>query len=380
MPLDLYGEYMASIVYFGMLTLPFGAVNVLLIKRIGMTSLVHRQALLNKIESWAVQNIKQKLLLIVVVLAVVAVILAKWSNLRLESVIFVLALTLLTLTIQLYASALQAVKKFFTSGMVGILMTVLKILVGGLVLFFIPKLPLLYLAMVLAVLVAVVIARRWVITSPSKLEVLKYTLSSPLTYFKKKHILIPILATLGMVGMLSIDVMLVKKYFGPDEVGLYASLSLLAKVIFYLTLPLSTVAYTFFTGRDSKQDSLKILLGTSLLVLISGLAIFVGYYFFPELVVKLIFSSKFLQIAPVAYLAGIFGVGYSLAYLYVGYLISINHRASLNTLWILLLQAMALTLYHQSFEQVMTINIMAVSLLVVSCLLSTTMHLRSIKR
>jgi len=371
---------MTAIVYFGLLTLPFGAVNVLIIKRIGMTDLIHRQSLINLIENWTLKFIKDKLVIFIGVSAVMALFLATQTNLKLESVVFILFLTITTLVTQLYAASLQASKKFFTSGLVGIAMTLLKIVGGIIVLFFIPKLSFLYLSMVLATFGAMLIARSWVIKKSSKFQTLKYALSSPLLYLKKNSVYIPVLATLGMVGILSLDVMMVKKFFSPDEVGLYASLSLLAKIIFYLTLPVSTVAYTFFTSRDSKKDSLKILITTSLLVMVAGASILACYYFLPNLVVTLVFGSKFLDIAPLAYLAGIYGIGYSLSYLYVQFLISVNDSSSLLSLWVLMGQAVALCFFHQSFGQVMTIGIMTSVLLAVFSLFAIFRHYVEKKR
>ncbi|MFH2022036.1 MAG: hypothetical protein ABIJ33_02005 [Patescibacteria group bacterium] len=373
-PLDIYGEYMTAIVYMGFLTVPFGALNILLIRRIGMTQVAERQALLSLVEEWVIKYIKQHFFWCLLIVTTIAGILATQTNLKLESVIWILLMTAVSLATLLYSASLQAFKKFLASGLLGMITTLFKIVGGTLVLLTMPRLPLIYLSMILASALAFFVARSWVKEKSGLLQPLSYNLQHPLAYFKKKSVLIPTLATFGMIGILSLDVIMVKKFFGADEAGLYAGLSLLGKIVLYLTAPIASVAYAFFIGSDSKQNGFKILLTTSVLIIVAGLVIFAGYYFFPELVVKIIFGQKFLSIAPLAYLVAIFGIGYSLANLFIQYLISINHASSLFSVVVMIGQAVAIGIYHQTFFQIIIIGIVATSLLTCLCLSSIVKH------
>ncbi|MBU0979041.1 MAG: hypothetical protein ABIJ03_04375 [Patescibacteria group bacterium] len=369
-PLDIYGEYMSAIVYFGLLTVPFGAVNVLLIRRIGLTSVDERQALIRIIEKWIANFVKKQYLVLILVLFGVTYLLLTQSNLQPTSVVWILLMTLISLATILYSASLQAFKDFVASGALGIISTLMKIIVGLLVLWLIPSLPTLYASIIVSMILAFFVARKFATNNHGLLKPLEYRLAHSLSLFRKKSVLIPTIATLGLVGILSLDVMFVKRFMEPDQVGLYAALSVLGKIIFYLTAPLVAVAYTFFTGSDTKQDGPKVLLISSILVVLSGGMIFVSYYFFPELMVKLVFGQKFISIAPLAYLSAIFGIGYSMAYLLIQYLISKNHPASLWSVVVMVAQAVALVIFHESFAQMIIIGIGATSLLTLLSLAS----------
>jgi len=362
-PLDIYGELMAAMVYLGLLTVPFGAVNVLLIRRVGLTSIKERQSLIGAIEDWVSELVRKRFFVLLFVLLAVFFLIVTQTNLRVESAIWILLMTIVSLATILYSASLQAFKSFIASGSLNIITTLFKIVAGCLVLWLMPSLGTLYGAMILASVAAFFVARKLVRKKSDRLKTFVYKLASPFSFLTKRSILIPTLATVGMVGILSLDVMVVKRFFSPDQAGLYAALSLLSKIVLYISAPLATVAYTFFTGSDTKQDGSKILLTTSLLVLFGGLILFLAYYLAPELIVTLIFGQKFLSIAPQAYLAAIFGVSYSLAYLFNQYLISKNHPASMWSAIVMVIQVLALITFHETFAQVLYIGIGATTLL-----------------
>lgn len=368
-PLAAYGEYMAAMSYMMFFAVPFGAISVLLIKRIGATSLFDRHAYVDLLEKWVFSYLKKYSLIIVLTSLIVGVVLITTANLALESVIFILSMTLLSLISILYLSALQAFKKFFESGGVGLLVGVLKILGGGLVVWLIPHLSALYMVVIFSTAVSFYFYRNFVkkinIVQKTK-SVLDYVLSNPLGYIQKKSVLIPLFATLGMVGIINVDVMLVKKFFVADDVGLYAGLALLGKIILYVSAPLSAVAYTFFTGSESKHNGKKILLITTALLVIAGGVAFIGYSLFPELIISVIFGEKFLGVVGLVQLAAIFGVLYSLANLFSQYFIAEGHPLSLLSLVALIAQVGGVILYHQSFSQVLWVSIFVTGLLLLT--------------
>jgi O-antigen/teichoic acid export membrane protein len=168
---------------------------------------------------------------------------------------------------------------------------------------------------------------------------------------------------LGLVGLGVIDIILVKKFLPADQAGLYSSISLLGNIILYVATPLSQVAFSFFTGKDSRHNSLLILILLTLVYLLIGGCAAVAYFFFPELVVGIIFGSKFLVVSHLIWLAAIFGTLYSLVALYSQYFISRNSWWGVLTFFTLVIQGLIIYVNHQSIEQIMTINITVAFLL-----------------
>ena len=239
---------------------------------------------------------------------------------------------------------------------------ILKIMGGIVVVWLVPNLRALYAVIVGATILSFFVARKLVknINGFEKVKkVLKHKLKSPFEYIKKRSVMIPFWATLGLVGMINVDVMLVKKFFTAGEVGLYAGLALLGKIILYFSAPLSAVAYTFFTGSESKQNGRKILFLTTLLLIGIGGVALAGYTFFPELVISIVFGEKFLGIAEMVQLAAVFGATYSLASLFSQYFIAKGHPLSLFSLVALVGQVVGIVLYHDSFAQVLWVGIIA---------------------
>lgn len=359
-PLAAYGEYMTALSYMMVFAVPFGAIAALLIKRIGATSILDRHAFVDVLEKWIFEYLEKYAFYLILGFVIVGGFLYSKANISLSSVVFIISMTLVSLITILYTSSLQAFKKFFLSGGLGALTAILKIIGGVLVLFFIPNLPALYFVMVISGIISFIIVRKVVKNLngfETRKEALKYTLGNPLEYLKKKSVLIPLFSTLGMVGIINADVMLVKKFFVADEVGLYAGLALLGRIILYASAPLSAVAYAFFTGSESKHNSKKILLLTTLLLLGMGGVALAGYTFFPELVVSVVFGEKFLEVAGLVQLAAVFGVVYSLAYLLSQYFIAQESKLSLLSLVAMVGQIVGIILFHDSFAQVMWVGI-----------------------
>jgi len=192
---------------------------------------------------------------------------------------------------------------------------------------------------------------------------LTHQASGLLQYLKRKTVLIPLLTTLGMIGLLSMDIILAKIFLPANQVGLYAGFSLLAKIILYATGPISMVAYTFFTGSETQRNGQKILTVSIISFLFFGLGITLIYKLLPGVIIRLIFGVKFNLLTPLIWLAAIYGLAYSLAGLFAQYLIAQEKWAGLLALPALLIQIVGISFYHQNLAQIMLVNIVAATLL-----------------
>lgn len=366
--LATYGEYMTAISYIAIFAVPFSAINLFLVKNIGRKPVKDRLKFIFLIENLIYTKLFDKWLWLMLAAAVIFWVLRVKSGLEIVSLFAIFVLTGLGFVNQIYQSSFLALKRFSLSGGINIASSILKLFGVLFLIFIIPKIEGIYFLLVVTGIFSILLSKkligREVVGNKGNLTGFNNS-KSPLDYLSQKSFLLPLISTFGLVGMLSIDLILVKKFFSADNVGLYASLALLGKIILYLAVPLGIVAFTFFTGEESKHERKKVLKITSFLLILTGIISFIFYWLFPDLIVGIIFGGKFTQIVPYVWLAAIFGSLYSLANLFAQYLIAKGNWLSTISLPILFFQTIGIIIYHRSFEQVMFINILAASILLV---------------
>lgn len=101
-----------------------------------------------------------------------------------------------------------------------------------------------------------------------------------------------------------LDVILARRFFLPEIAGKYAVASMIAKIIYFSTGAISTVMFPI-SSLKGKKDKKKIF-HKSLFIIIS--LCFVGLLvllFFPELVIKILFGSKYLGISGILFFVGL---------------------------------------------------------------------------
>ncbi|HYD35474.1 MAG TPA: hypothetical protein VD999_05380 [Vitreimonas sp.] len=353
--LSEYGEYMTSLSYLSLLGVPLGAINMMLTQKISQSAVEHRpqrtRQLLEMLQALAISHLG----LLIVTLSSISVILFYVSNLWLSSILFVLVFSLISLVTVIYTSLFQGYKLFWAAGGLLFLSVLIKLSAGGILLFILPNLMYLYLIISLSQVVTLIYGG-WVVNTHHLIGSHTSRPTTPLkvrAYLQKRGVYLPLLVTLGLVGLSAIDMVVVKILLSPDETGLYAGLTLLGKIITYVTGPLSLVAYAYFTGSDTKQKSPKILLVTSLAIAAIGIGSALFYTLFPHFVITLILGPRFMVIQPVVWLAGLYGASYSLVFLHTYYWLAQENHHSLFVLLGMGLQGLAIWLYHHDFLAVM---------------------------
>jgi O-antigen/teichoic acid export membrane protein len=180
------------------------------------------------------------------------------------------------------------------------------------------------------------------------------------------------LALLGLVSFISIDIILVKHFFDPVQAGQYAGLSLVGRVIFFLTAPIGTVMFPVIVQKHAQghnfSNTFKIAVG---LVLAPSLLITIFYYLFPHFTILFFLKrSQYLAVSPLLALFGLYMSFYSMLYLFVNFYLSIKKtHIYLPVIIAAILQIILISLYHQNFMQVIMISFVLVLLLVVGFLL-----------
>ncbi len=162
----------------------------------------------------------------------------------------------------------------------------------------------------------------------------------------KKFFIITAFYELSQIIINNSDILLVKHYFDPYNAGLYASLALIGRIVYF-------IAWMF----------VMLLLPT---VVQLHKAIIVTCKFFPVLIVELLFGHEYVSIAPLmwkyAFATGVFAVANIFAYYFLSLdrYIPVVVSAIFGTMQVLLI-----VLYHNSLEQVVHMQVIAmVSLLI----------------
>lgn len=167
------------------------------------------------------------------------------------------------------------------------------------------------------------------------------------------------LATLGLSGFLIFDVFLVKHYFPPYDAGLYAALSLMGRIIFFISGPVNHIMFPLVSeGYQKKKNYKTYLFDSFLLISFLSASILLFYYLFPAFSIKLIYGSQYLAIQPYLLFFGFTMFMYSAANVLVYYFLA-THRTMIFLIPLLfsLLLIVLIVIFHQTLWQVVWVQV-----------------------
>jgi len=132
------------------------------------------------------------------------------------------------------------------------------------------------------------------------------------------------ISLIALAILFNVDVVLVKHFFDDHTSGIYSSLAIIGRILFFGTSSIGLVLFPLSSsshakGRDTKGIFAKSLFLTSFL-LMSG---FVVFYFFPALIVEILFGPAYYLAVPYLGKFSIFMIFYTLIYLFTQYFLSI---------------------------------------------------------
>lgn len=180
-----------------------------------------------------------------------------------------------------------------------------------------------------------------------------------------------LLTTLGITLLYNFDVVLVKVFFDPEQAGIYASLNVFGKMIFFASSAIVLVLFpTVIEKRNKHIDVSRLLITGFTGVAGISFAIAVSYVLFAPILPSLLFGSSFSQAS--AYL-GIYG--FFMAFVTIINYVSTMYLAINKTkIWIFLFvgvvcEILVMTLFHDSLQQVIMNNMIISGILLLSTLL-----------
>jgi len=165
----------------------------------------------------------------------------------------------------------------------------------------------------------------------------------------------PFLAIMIFVLMFNIDVIFAKAFFSAEIAGKYAVLSLLGKIILFVTMSIGNVMFPinserFLHGKKTGGVLKKTFLFVSL---ICGASLLV-FLLFPELVIKIIFGSKYVLGGRILLYIGIAFSSFSFINIFILNSISKNQFKIPQFIYLvacLIFQIILLSVLHNTISQ-----------------------------
>lgn len=168
------------------------------------------------------------------------------------------------------------------------------------------------------------------------------------------------IALFCVTSFVSTDILLVKHFFPPESAGIYAGLSLVGRVIFFLTAPISTVMFPLITQKYAKNENYdNTFILSMLMILIPSVVITVFYFLFPAFSIHFFFKKQeYLQTANLLGFFGMFVTVYALLNIFTNFYLSIKRtKIFIPVLIAALVQVVLLWVFHQTFFQVISISL-----------------------
>ncbi|MEX2013171.1 MAG: oligosaccharide flippase family protein [Candidatus Levyibacteriota bacterium] len=177
------------------------------------------------------------------------------------------------------------------------------------------------------------------------------------------------ITVLFLTSFTSMDVILVKHFFSPQEAGFYSGISLIGKVIFYFTVPIPMVMFPLLVKRHATGANFNNLFYLALiLVILPSVAITSFYFIFPNFVINLFLGGReYLSVSKYLGIFGLFLTIFSMINVCVSFFLSLN-RTNISMLVALaaISQVVLIYIFHANFYQIIGVSILVSVLLFVA--------------
>ncbi len=179
------------------------------------------------------------------------------------------------------------------------------------------------------------------------------------------------IAILSLNSFVTTDVILVKHFFSAHDAGLYGGLSLIGKVIFYFTGPVSSVMFPLLIKRHNLGQNFNTLFYLALvIVIVPSMAIVIFYFLFPLYSINLFLGGKeYLKISPYLGVYGVLVVIFSMLNVCVNFFLSLKKTDIFIVVGLgAIIQIILISLFHKTFSHVIGASLIS-SMLVLIVLL-----------
>lgn len=167
------------------------------------------------------------------------------------------------------------------------------------------------------------------------------------------------------------DVLMVKHYFEANEAGLYASLALIGRVVYFVAWMFVMLLLPVVVQKEKNGEATTPILFKYVgYVILLSLSIITACYLFPELIIQLMFGDAYLSMANLLWQYALATSLFAIGNIFTYYFLSLDRYIPVVISGILgLSQIAAISLFHTSLEQVVQVQIGIMLLLLGSQLL-----------
>jgi O-antigen/teichoic acid export membrane protein len=124
---------------------------------------------------------------------------------------------------------------------------------------------------------------------PLKINQLKFKLNPKFWRFA----LLSLITTLALTSLYSSDILLVRYFLSPNQAGIYSAVSVLGKIILFVSATIYTVSFPIFNQPQPPARLKKSFQQAFLLVSAVGLTSLFIYHSFPQLIIHLLYGPTY---------------------------------------------------------------------------------------
>jgi O-antigen/teichoic acid export membrane protein len=194
--------------------------------------------------------------------------------------------------------------------------------------------------------------------------------------FKEKKVLLnfaipTFITTLALTSFFTTDIILVRYFFGAVESGLYSSLSVLGKIIYFASSPVTLVVFPLASEYYAKKlNYQKIFIQGLCVVLIICSIITAAYFVVPDLMMSALFGNDYSAITPLMGPFAVFISIYTVCALFANFYLSI-HKTAVSYIVSLaaVLQITLICFFHKDLLEIIWVSILSCVVLLISLLL-----------
>lgn len=170
-----------------------------------------------------------------------------------------------------------------------------------------------------------------------------------------------LIQALALTSFITMDVLLVKHYLLEYDAGLYASLSTIGKVIYFAATPIASVMFPIISRRRQDNKSiLPVFLGSLIVTFCVSIFFLILFSLFPNFIFGVTFGSKYIGFEYLLPQMGLFMTFYSLSNLLVMYHFSLSRtKVFIIPIFWSLLQVFGIILFHYHVSDVVSISIIS---------------------
>jgi O-antigen/teichoic acid export membrane protein len=170
---------------------------------------------------------------------------------------------------------------------------------------------------------------------------------------------------LGQALITNSDFILVKTFFDSFDAGLYAAISVIGRIVYFGTLPLTVIVVPIIARKQALGESTKSIL---LLLMGGGIALcgslFVASALFAPQILTILYGDAYVTASPLLPIYTIAAALFVLTNLLVTYRVALG-RGSETWMPFLagIVQILGVIIFHETLQQVITVQIATMTIL-----------------